>query len=56
MKKKFLLSVGIALATTVCFSSPALALFGGDKSEAEKVEEAEEERADIRKTAGETLA
>ena len=51
--KYLFIAVAIALALTV--SSNALALFGKDKTEAEKQEEIKQEKADIRKMVNETL-
>ena len=56
MKKinKYLFMV-VAVALVLNFSSNALALFGKDKTEAQKKEETQQEKVDIRKMANETL-
>jgi len=48
--------VAIAFALTLSFSSTAISLFGKKKTEAEKKEEIQQDRADIRKMTKETLA
>jgi lipid-binding SYLF domain-containing protein len=57
MKKinKYLL-MAVAVALVLNFSSNAMALFGKDKTEAEKQEEIQQEKTDIRKMVNETLA
>ena len=57
MKKisKYLL-MAVAVALVLNFSSNAMAFFGKDKTEAEKKEEIQQEKADIRKSVNETLA
>ena len=47
--------VAVTVALALCFTSNAFALFGKDKSEAEKQEEIKQEKADIRKMVNETL-
>ena len=47
--------VAVTVALALCFTSNAFALFGKDKSEAEKQEEVKQEKADIRKMVNETL-
>ena len=54
INKYFLMAVAVALVLN--FSSNAMALFGKDKTEAEKKEEIQQEKADITKTVNETLA
>ena len=56
MKKinKYLL-MAVAVALVLNFSSNAMALFGKDKTEAEKKEEIQQEKAAIRKNVNETL-
>jgi nitrate reductase cytochrome c-type subunit len=56
MKKgiKFLLMV-VACALVFSVNNNAYALFGKDKTEAEKQEEVKQEKADIRKMVNETL-
>jgi len=54
INKYLLMAVAVALVLNV--SSNSFALFGKDKTEAEKKEEIQQEKADITKTVNETLA
>ena len=49
------LFVAVTVAMALCFTSNAFALFGKDKTEAEKQEEIKQEQAAIRKMVNETL-
>jgi lipid-binding SYLF domain-containing protein len=55
-KVQRIILITIVFAFALSFSSPAMPFLGKEKTEAEKKKEIEQEKADIRKTAKETLA
>lgn len=55
-KAQRIILMGIVFALALSFSSTAMSFLGKEKTEAQKKEEIQQERADIRKMAKETLA